>query len=179
IEWSYTRENYVAPKVDLYWVYTNTNERQEIARMQPNHEYFIWNIPEDFTQYVPPTMIWENTDQISVYREPLVKIIPDLSTGIIDSSSFTIFDNGYFSTEGIEDTSINIQLEMKDDQGQISYSPDGKVWGNIKNNLLDQIMVDGSILFPGIIDYNDIDIHLLNSNDPDGLFGVVNNIRIV
>ena len=179
IEWSYTRENYVAPKVDLYWVYTNTNERQEIARMQPNHEYFIWNIPEDFTQYVPPTMIWENTDQISVYREPLVKIIPDLSTGIIDSSSFTIFDNGYFSTEGIEDTSINIQLEMKDDQGQISYSPDGKVWGNIKNNLLDQIMVDGSILFPGTIDYNDIDIHLLNSNDPDGPFEVVNNIRIV
>jgi len=182
IEWSYTRENYVAPKVDLYWVYTNTNERQEIARMQPNHEYFIWNIPEDFTQYAPPTMIWENTPAVSVFREPVVKIIPDLNTKQIDASSFIVFSSGYFSTGSNNDSSINIQLEMKDDAGQIHYSPDGAIYANIKWNELDPsapfIVTDPCLYFPGTIDYNDIDIHLLNSNDLDGSSGVV-NIRIV
>ncbi len=184
IEWSYTRENYVAPKVDLYWVYTNTNERQEIARMQPNHEYFIWNIPEDFTQYVPPTMICENTPAVSVFREPVVKIIPDLNTKQIDASSFIVFSSGYFSTGSNNDSSINIQLEMKDDAGQIHYSPDGAIYANIKWNELDPsapfIVTDPCLYFPGTIDYNDIDIILIDSNHPDNnQFGVVNNIRIV
>mgnify|MGYP001081628326 CR=1 FL=1 len=184
IEWSYTRENYVAPKVDLYWVYTNTNERQEIARMQPNHEYFIWNIPEDFTQYAPPTMIWENTPAVSVFREPVVKIIPDLNTKQIDASSFIVFSSGYFSTGSNNDSSINIQLEMKDDAGQIHYSPDGAIYANIKWNELDPsapfIVTDPCLYFPGTIDYNDIDIILIDSNHPDNnQFGVVNNIRIV
>jgi len=181
IQWSYTRENYVLPKVDLYWVYTGTNERQEIDRMQPNHEYYIWNIPEDFTKYVQPAIIWENTDAISVSREPLIRIIPDLNTNIIDSSSFNIFSTGYFFTSGIDDASINIQLEMKDDAGQIHYSQDGTVWANIKNNILDSISVsDPSLLYPATIDYSNIDILLVDSNHPDNnQFGVVNNIRIV
>ena len=153
---------------------------KKIDLFQPNHEYYIWNIPEDFTTYIPPTMIWENTDEISVFKEPLIKIIPNLDTNIIDSSSFIIFSNGYFSTAGIGDVSINIQLEMKDDAGQIHYSQDGTVWANVKNNILDSISVsDPSLLFPGTMDYNDIDIHLVNSNNPDGPFGVLHNIRIV
>lgn len=180
IQWTYTRENYVVPKVDLYWLYTETNERQEIDRLQPNYEYFIWNIPEDFTKYVPPTIIWENTPSISVTREPLVKIIPDINTNLIDSSSFLIFSTGYFSTSGIGDASINIQLEMKDDLGQVYYSQDGTIWANIKANILDSISVsDPSLLFPGTIDYSNIDIQIVDSNHPDGPFGLVNNIRIV
>jgi len=181
IQWSYTRENYVLPKVDLYWVYVGTNERQEIDRMQPNHEYYIWNIPEDFTKYVQPTIIWENTNSISVFKEPLIRIIPDLNTNLIDSSSFIIFSNGYFSTSGVDDASINIQLEMKDDAGQIHYSQDGTIWANIKNNILDSISVsDPSLLYPTTIDYNNIDIILVDSNHPDNdQFGVINNIRIV
>lgn len=181
IQWSYTRENYVLPKVDLYWVYVGTNDRQEIDRMQPNHEYYIWNIPEDFTKYVQPTMIWENTEAVSVFREPLIRIIPDLNTKAIDSSSFIIFSTGYFSTAGIGDASINIQLEMKDDAGQIHYSQDGTVWANIKSNILDSISVsDPSLIYPATIDYSNIDIILVDSNHPDNdQFGVINNIRIV
>jgi hypothetical protein len=181
IQWTYTRENYVLPKVDLYWVYLGTNERFEIDRMQPNHEYYIWNIPEDFTKYVQPTIIWENTPAISVFKEPLIKIIPDLNTNIIDSSSFIIFSTGYFSTSGLGDASMNIQLEMKDDAGQIRYSQDGTVWANIKDNILDSISVsDPSLLFPATIDYSNIDILLVDSNHPDNnQFGVVKNIRIV
>jgi len=184
IQWLYNRENYVVPKVDLYWLYTGTNDRQEIDRMQPNHEYYIWNIPEDFTKYVPPTMIWENTSAVSVSREPLVKIIPKLPPNIpyIDSSSFLIFSTGYFNTSGQGDASINIQLEMKDDLGQVTYSPDGKVWANIQENILQSISVapDASIIFPGTVDNSQIDIILIDSNHPDNnQFGVVNNITIV
>jgi len=182
IEWTYTRENYVIPKVDLYWVHYTTNERQEIDRMQPNTEYYIWNIPEDFTKYIPPTIIWENSPSSSVLKEPLIKIIPNLTTGVIDSSSFLVFSNGYFNTSGLGDSSINIQLEMKDDLGQITYSPDGKVWGNIQDNILSNISVDPStlIVFPGTIDPTPIDIILIDSNHPDNnQFGVVNNVTIV
>jgi len=181
IEWTYNKENYVIPKVDLYWVYTDTNERQEIDRFQPNTEYYIWNIPEDFTKYVSPTIIWENTSTVSVLKEPAIKIIPNLNTNIIDSSSFLIFSTGYFNTSGANDSSMNIQLEMKDDLGQISYSIDGTIKAIIKDNLLDSISVlDPSLLFPGTMDYSDIDIILIDSNHPDNnQFGVVNNIRIV
>jgi hypothetical protein len=182
IQWTYTRENYVIPKVDLYWVYTNTNERFKIDRFQPNNEYYIWNIPEDFTKYVPPTIIWEDTSTVSVFREPTIKIIPDLSTGLINANSFIVFSPGYFSS-GTNDSSINIQLEMKDDSGQIYYSPDGVIYANIKLNELDPSVpftVDGSVYFPGLIDYNDIDIILIDSNHPDNnQFGVVNKIRVI
>jgi hypothetical protein len=180
IEWTYTRENSVIPKVDLYWVHTGTNEKNLIDRLQPNQEYFIWNIPEDFTTYQQPTMIWENTPEISVYREPLVRILPDLSTNIIDSSSFVIFSKGYFSTMGIDDASIGIQLEMKDDQGQITYSSDGAVYATIKNNILDTFTVsDPSLRFPGTINYSTIDIQISDSNNPEGQFGLVSNITII
>ncbi len=184
IQWTYTRENYVIPKVDLNWVYVNTNERQEIDRFQSNNEYYIWNIPDDFTKYVPPSMIWEDTSTVSVFREPVVKIIPaDLSTGLIDANSFIVFSSGYFSTGSNDDASINIQLEMKDPSGQIHYSPDGAIYANIKWNELvpsAPFIVDGSIYFPGTIDYSDIDIILIDSNHPDNnQFGVVHNIRII
>jgi len=170
--------------VDLYWVYTNTNDRQEIDRLQPNNEYYIWNIPNDFTAYIPPTMIWEDTSMVSVFREPSVKIIPDLSTNLIDSSSFIIFSTGYFMTSGLGDTSMNIQLEMKDDNGQISYNPIGtEVKAIIKDNILNSISVldpSSLLVFPGSLDPHNIDIILIDSNHPDNLqFGVVNNLFII
>jgi hypothetical protein len=183
VQWTYTRENYVIPKIDLYWLYTGSNERQKIDFFQPNNEYYIWNIPEDFTAYVPPTMIWEDTSIISVLREPLVKIIPDLSTGLIDASSFKVFSSGYFSTGSNDDSSINIQLEMKDaSSGQIQYSPDGSIYANIKWNELDPsspFTVNGSIYFPGILDYSNIRIQIADSNHPEDHFGEVINITIV
>jgi hypothetical protein len=183
IQWTYTRENYIIPKVDLYWLYTGTNDRQEIDRFQPNTEYYIWNIPETFTAYVPPTMIWEDTSLVSVFREPVVKIIPDLSTNLINANSFIIFSSGYFLTGGSNDASINIQLEMKDaSSGQIQYSPDGAIHANIKWNELDPsapFTVDSSILFPGILDYSNIKIEIVDSNHPEDHFGVVENITIV
>jgi hypothetical protein len=187
VEWGYTRENYSVPKVNLYWLYSGSNNRNEIDIFQPNNEYYIWNIPSDFTSYKEPTILWEETNKISISRDPVVKIIPDLSTGQITASSFLVFNPGYFLT-GLTDSSINIQLEMKDDSGKISYTPDGAIWANIHQNLLDSsipfvVSNDVSIYFPGTVDFKVIDLNVANSNNPDGTsdspFGIVNKITIV
>ena len=182
IEWSVTREEAIVNSIDLYWVNFGENERFEIALQEPNHEFYIWYIPEDFTEYKEPTIIWEEqvgSNPITVSRQPLLKIIPNLTTKKIDDSSFHIFDDGYFYTLS-DDVSINIQLEMKDDSGQITYTNDGDIWGNIKYNKLDSVEVnpDASIYFPGTVDYKRIDIHVANTVNND-VFGIVNDIKIV
>ena len=182
IDWSYTREGAIINKVDLYWLDHGENNRYKIGLQEPNHEFYFWNIPSDFTQYIEPTIIWEEKNQpnmITVSRQPSVKIIPDLDTNEITSNSFHVFEEGYFYTMS-DDTSINIQLEMKDDSGSVEYSLDGDVWGNIKYNKLDTISVspDASLYFPGTVDYKDIDIHVANTVNND-VFGVISNVKIV
>jgi hypothetical protein len=149
--------------------------------VEPNHEYYIWNIPSDFTSFKEPNIIWEDTPSMSVSRKPILKIIPDLNTGQITSSSFKAFSEGYFITPNDHDT-INIQIEMKDDNGVISYSEPGTIYANIeynKININDPVTVtDPSLFFPGTMDYKNIDIHVANSVNND-VFGVVANLTIL
>jgi len=181
IEWSFTREGGIMRDVDLYWLYVGSNEFYKIAMEEPNHEYYIWNIPEDFTNYKEPDIIWEDTPMVSVSRKPILKIIPDLNTGQITNDSFKVFSEGYFLTPN-DDASINLQLEMVDDNGVISYSLDGAIYANIKFNKIDitnpVTVEDPSLFFPGTVDYKNIDIHVANSVNND-VFGVVANLTIV
>ena len=181
IEWSFTREGGIMRDVDLYWLYVGSNEFYKIAMEEPNHEYYIWNIPEDFTNYKEPDIIWEDTPMVSVSRKPILKIIPDLNTGQITNDSFKVFSEGYFLTPN-DDASINLQLEMVDDNGVISYSRDGAIYANIKFNKIDitnpVTVEDPSLFFPGTVDYKNIDIHVANSVNND-VFGVVANLTIV
>lgn len=179
VEWSANSKGKIINTVNLQWCYYQQNDFTDIELMVPNHEYYIWNIPTSFTEYKEPTIIWEETETKKVSRNPIVKIIPSLtSPHIIDSSSFQIFDEGYFIVDS-DDTSINIQLEMKDDLGAISYSPDGAIWGNIKYDVLDSITVsDPSLAFPGSVPYKHIDIHVSSGNESQ-VVGIVNDIKIV
>jgi len=181
IDWSFTEEGGIMRNVDISWVFSGSNERQEIERTQPNHEYYIWNIPETFTAYKEPDIIWEEDSAISVSRSPLLKIIPDINTGQITNSSFLAYSEGYFLTAS-DDASIGLQLEMRDDNGVISYTEEGAMYANIKWNKLDKsnpvTVVDPSIFFPGTVDYKTIDLFVSNSVNPD-VFGVVTNLTIV
>jgi len=181
IDWSFTEEGGIMRNVDISWVFSGSNERQEIERTQPNHEYYIWNIPETFTAYKEPDIIWEEDSTISVSRSPLLKIIPDINTGQITNSSFLAYSEGYFLTAS-DDASIGLQLEMRDDNGVISYTEEGAMYANIKWNKLDKsnpvTVVDPSIFFPGTVDYKTIDLFVSNSVNPD-VFGVVTNLTIV
>jgi hypothetical protein len=182
LEWNFTREGAVISHISLFWLYHQTNERFKIELGIPNHEYYLWNIPQDFTNYVEPTIIWEENESISILRPPKIKIIPNTETNEISASSFLSIETGYFKTP-LEDASINILLEMRDDSGNISYTPDGKVWVNVKFNQVDSanpvsIAPDTSIFFPGTVDYKVIDLHIANSVNTD-VFGIVNNLKIV
>jgi len=180
LEWIANDRGSIINNVNIQWCNYNENDLNDIELQVSNHEYYMWNIPEKFTDFKEPIIIWEEDASTTVFRKPIVKIIPDLTTNIIDSSSFVIVDEGYFITQS-DDASISIQLEMKDDNGVISYTSDGSVWANIKYNVLDPlnpISTNGTIVFPGTINYKQIDLHISSGNDND-VIGILNNIKIV
>jgi len=182
IEWVFTREGGIMRNVNVRWLLVGDNDYHNIELGAPNHEYYIWNVPEDFTNFKEPDILWEENSSIAVSRMPLVSIIPDITTGEITEDSFKAFSEGYFLCPS-PDASINIQLEMKDDSGQTFYTEDGKVWANIRYNKLDTtnpvtISSDTSIWFPGTVDYKKIDINISNATNDD-VFGVAGDLIIV
>jgi hypothetical protein len=178
IEWDYTKENAIINRINAYWLHHNNNERHLIEQLVPNHEYYIWNIPETFTNYRHPVIIWSTDSSVSVYREPNVRIIPDTSTGDISANSFMIVDKGYFLSP-LRDMSVNAVLEMRNDSGGVVYSNDGSLYFNLVGNKLDSVVLpDGPIRFPGTVDYKLIDIQIANSVNPE-VYDVIQNIKIV
>lgn len=181
LDWKFTKEGGIMRNVDISWVLTGSNDKNDIDKVQPNHEYYIWNIPEDFTNYKEPDIIWEEDSSISMSRAPILKIIPDLNTGQITDDSFLAYSEGYFLT-AFDDVSIGLQLEMKADDGTVTYTNEGDLYANIKFNKLDKThpvtVVDPSVFFPGTVDYTSIDIYISNSVNSD-IFGTVTNLKIV
>jgi hypothetical protein len=204
IEWSFTKEGGIMRDVDILWAPINSNDPEIIEQTVPNHEYYIWNIPPDFTDYIDPNIIWEersreNSDSwlsdastiVTINREPKISIIPDLNTKQIKSDSFHIFSDGYFSTVDFEnpghfeiiESSINIQLEMKNDAGEVFYTNKGDIWVNILNNKVNHqnpvgVANDASIFFPGPLNPKNISLYVTNSVNPD-VFGLVQDIKII
>ena len=182
IEWDYIKEGAIINSVDAYWLLNNQNEWNVIEKGIPNHQSWFWNIPEDFTPYNKPIIIYEDTSTLQIHREPNISIIPSLTSKVIDASSFTILNEGYFISQK-KDTSINIILEMKDDLNRSIYTGDNDIYLNITNYKIDifnPVWVDPSsnIIFPGTIGEVAIDIHIANSTNND-VFGVVKNLIIV
>lgn len=62
----------------------------------PNHLDYDWYIPKDFTGFDGTDLIILNDDLITVYKEPIIKIIPDPKTGKITEDSIFCLDAGYF-----------------------------------------------------------------------------------
>lgn len=180
IEWNYAQENAIINKIDAYWSNHGTNTRNLIERGVPNNQYYVWNIPETFTDYIHPELIYDEDASISIYRKPSIRILPDICTGQITTASFYVFDPGYFISP-IPDTSINLVLEMTDSEGNVSYSGDTSIKINIKGYRVDEsnpVSIDGSVYFPGTIDYRLIDLFITNSVNTD-VFDVVENIQII
>ena len=181
IEWTYKKEGAIISNVDAYWTLAGDSAWNLIEKGIPNHEFWFWNIPETFTQYKQPTIIWEETDAVKVYRKPIISIIPDTSSKTIDASSFYITDRGYFMC-GSEDASVCVVLEMKDAANRVSYTADNYIYFNITDYMLNAtnpVWVNPSTgIFPGNIDFKTIDIYIANSVN-NNVFGKVQNIKIV
>jgi hypothetical protein len=182
VEWSFNNEGGVMPKVDAFWLKHDDNEWNLIEKGIQNHEFWIWNIPESFTNYKQPIITYEETDNIKIHREPIISILPDTTTKIIDATSFNIINEGYFMAPS-HDTSIGIILEMKDDENRISYTDDNQIFLNINHFKIDSVdpvwvTPDASIVFPGTVDYKVIDLHIANNVNSD-VFGVVKSITVI
>lgn len=184
IEWNYSKELFIMNKVDVYYTLNGDSEQTLIQKGIDNHEYWHWNIPETFTNFKSPKIIFEEDSSTQVYRQPTISIIPDISTGAITKESFNIINPGYFmTTENKIDSSIALILEMKDDTGKTHFTGDSSIYLNLKHftiDLDDPVWVDPSsnIIFPGTIDYRVIDIYIANSVNDD-VFGVASNITII
>jgi len=189
IEWDTKDENAIINAVDILWAESGSSEKNIIEKNYPNNEYYVWNIPKDFTDFKPPTIIWpDSSSGPKVYREPVISILPELTTNKILSSSFNIIDSGYFISPS-PDASFNIILEMKDTQGKIVYSGDSSIYVNLEANKIKEIIVPNEdVIFPGDVFSKTIDIYIVNSlntldlpvsNVGDESYGVIRNVTIV
>jgi len=182
IEWDYTKEGAIIDRVDVYWQLTESNDWNIIEKGVDNHQFWYWNISPEFTEYKQPKIIWEETDEVKVYREPSLTITPDLTTGIIDASSFNVINSGYFIAPS-EDSSIAIILEMRDTTNKVVYTGDSSIWLNIDNykvNSTNPIWIDPAtrIIFPGNVDYTEVDIIIANSVNND-VWGRSTAVKII
>jgi len=181
IEWIANDRGIIINNVDIQWCYSGQNDFYDIELQVPNHEYYIWNISNKFTDFKDPIIIWEEDSSISISRKPIVKIVPDLNNQRITNNSFIVIDEGYFICQS-NDTSINIQLEIKDSSGNITYTSDGSIWANVKYNVLDTtnpFIVNGIIAYPEEIAYKEIDVHIKSGNNKTDIIGILNNVKIV
>ena len=179
IEWDYTKEGAIINKVDAYWTDHGATTKNVIQKGIPNNEFYVWNIPETFTNYKHPTLIFNEDASTSIYRQPIIRILPDVCTGLITTGSFYIIDPGYFVSQ--YDTSINLVLEMTDNNNNISYTGDASIQINISGNKIDDttpVTINGPIYFPGTVDYKFVDIYIANSVNND-VVGIVQSITII
>ena len=51
LEWDYTNENAIIDKVDIMWSDHGGNNRNIIEKGVNNQEFYMWNIPSDFTPF--------------------------------------------------------------------------------------------------------------------------------
>lgn len=180
LEWEYKHEAGNINRVDVLWANSGETDKNVVERLVPNHEYYLWNIPETFTDYKHPSIVWCEDSSISIYRQPIIRILPDVCTNQIKASSFYIVDEGYFLSN-TPDTSIRIILEMKNDNNRVVFSGDASIYINIVGNKInedDPVTFDGSVYFPGTVDYKVVDIYIANSVDND-IYDKVENVMII
>lgn len=77
-----------------------------------NQSFFIWNIPDGFSGYEQPKIVYP-TDA-TIIHEPIIKIVPNIKDNIIYDTSFIVINRGYISYEGNE---LPITLEYEDNEG--------------------------------------------------------------
>lgn len=95
--------------------YIEDDKEHIIDVISPNSCEYIWNIPDDFTDYEEPIIIFDDYDDVEV--EPKIKIIPNKRNNIT-SSSFNFLSYGKFKHDGEYTTTI----EYTKDDGTIEMS---------------------------------------------------------
>ena len=181
IDWVYKDENAILQKVDISYDEQMpgklNNNFITIESGIINNMFYIWNIPEDFTGYKEPNIIYNN-EQIGILEEPIIKIIPDLRTKNISEQSFKVIKKGTFITNKNEDQ-IPIIIELENANGKIEKIGEAKL--NIINNEVDKerpVILTKEFKYPGKINYKKINLKISNYINKE-VFSIIRDIIIV
>ena len=90
-----------------------------VIDMVENHLSYDWNIPKDFTGFDGTDIMLINNDFVTVYKEPIIRIIPDPSTGLVTEKSIFCLDPGYFFCSDVQ--GVWDKKEKNNDHGGFSY----------------------------------------------------------
>lgn len=177
IEWNTNNEGAIINKVDIYWAPAGTDVLTPIDVGVVNNEYYIWDVPTDFTAFRNPILIFDDDPNVAVQRMPSVAVMPDVSTGSITADSFSILNPGFFTSPTV-DSSVGVSLEMRDSTGKIVYTDLGQVYANISNYVLVGFWTAPGLTYPGPVSYSVIDIHIANTTN-HSIEGILQNVKIV
>lgn len=175
IEWDYYSNKNEMLSISLGYYYNDNY--YVIANGIPNNEFYIWNIPENFTSFVSPSITLINTPDIQVYKNPNIKIIPNLN-GSIDKNSFIILEPGLFFTAD-DKVQMEISLDYLDKNGNIIIN-DKPIYLNIINGSIDlsNPVSMNPMPYKNTIDYKTITLQISDSLNPDVNYKV-ENITII
>lgn len=174
IEWETTSET-----TDMLTVILEYIDSDGVGHMidspMLNQKSYIWNIPENFTDFVQPNIIYNNPSDM--LETPVVKIIPNGNKEISDDS-FIIIDKGQFSDT--EWHQIPFTVEYIDSKGK--YVSASNYYFNIVNGEIDEtnpVYVDGNpLVYTNKIKYKKISLKLVYPLDME-ICDQIDNILIL
>jgi hypothetical protein len=165
--------------VIISYVDNDTNEEHVIETPSINQKYYIWSIPESFTNYTSPDIayILDEDSPVTIYEEPRFKIIPNNKDEIVESS-FILIEEG--SIKSTQDGSVMMMLSYLDKKGNTQISD--SYWLNIVNGKLDKtnpVTLDGTPMkYENDIQKRNISIKISYPLDMD-IFDKTDNLLIV
>lgn len=179
INWEYYSTNREMLSISISYQYNNNF--YTIANGITNNTYYIWNIPDDFTTFISPEITIINSDECQVYKNPNIKIIPNLD-GTITSSSFVILDGGTFYSATAK-SQIEISLDYTETStGKLIVSDSGTIYLNISDGQVDSnnpITITKPLTYNNPINYKTINIKIADALHPDEVYGTIDNITII
>lgn len=210
LRWGWRKANGDLRKVAVKWqlqddniiedqAFMKVSSKAELIEVIDNHQFYDWEIPSDFTGFKGTDVALLNNEHVLVYKDPVIKAVPDPSTGDITQDSIFCLDPGYFSCNCKEEewdkkefngkyidyyTHIDGELSYEDRDGNIQSM---SVRFPIKNNRIDtreddpnliQFENDFSIKYDNDFNPKKISIILQDPANP-GLYCRIPNIVIV
>ena len=169
IEWGYSFQYADMLNISLSYIDNSTGEEYKIDDVENNNFYF-WTIPNELNCIGDVDLIIPNTSELQVYKQPKIKIIPDLSTKIISPSSISILNKGYFITNL---DVINAYISYVKKNGELEEIP---VTINLLNNMINENNPTefSKFVYKNEINAYNIDIIVADSYHPETNFKMTN-----
>lgn len=174
IEWETTSET-----TDMLTVILEYIDKDKVGHLigspMVNQKFYMWNIPDDFSGFVQPTIVYN--DPSLMLEKPEVRIIPN-GNKEITTSSFVILNKGKFMNNFTGTTQFSIEYVNK--KGKlVSVS---NYYFNIVNGEIDEenpVTIDGNpLIYENDVKYKKISLKLMYPLDNE-IYDQIDNILIL